>query len=101
MLPKTAKTSGVDLKSKSTPTQAPADFLVNGRIKTERVELIDESGLALGILTRQKALELAGEKRVDLIELNAGKTPSRCLLMDYGRFRFRLQNGSLPAEWQK
>ncbi len=57
--------------------------------------------MALGILTRQKALEMSREKGVDLIELNTGKNPSRCLLMDYGRFRFRCQNGSLPAEWKK
>jgi len=52
------------------------------------VRVIDEKNEQLGVLTTDKARQLAVERELDLVEVAPQANPPVCRLMDYGRFRF-------------
>ena len=64
---------------------------VNGRIRALEVRVVTEDGSDLGLHTFSDALELAQSRSLDLIEIGPTEHPPRCILMDYGRFRYQQQ----------
>jgi translation initiation factor IF-3 len=81
------------------PQPKPPQMRVNGKIRAERVEVLDESGKRVGEFTLNAALELAQREGIDLVEINGRKNPVVCALVDYGRFRYQCRNGRLPKKW--
>jgi len=63
--------------------------LVNYRIRAPQVRLIDETGKQLGILLIEKALRIAGERNLDLIQVTEKVTPPVCKIMDYGKYLYQ------------
>ena len=61
---------------------------VNWRIRAKDVRVIGEEGEQLGVLPLAKALELANERNLDLVEVAATSSPPVCRLLDYGRYRY-------------
>ena len=61
---------------------------VNRRIRAREVRLIGETGEQLGVLPFEKALQLADERNLDLVEVSPTAVPPVCRLLDYGRFRY-------------
>ncbi len=53
------------------------------------MQVIDESGKALGVLPTSQALALAQEKGLDLVEVNPSVKPSVAKIMDYGKYLYR------------
>ena len=64
---------------------------VNGRIHAPEVHVVSEDGSDLGLYAFSDALELAQSRSLDLIEIGPNEQPPRCILMDYGRFRYQQQ----------
>ena len=52
------------------------------------MRLISASGEQLGIMSSQKALQLAEEQNLDLVKISPNAVPPVCKLMDYGKYRF-------------
>lgn len=50
--------------------------------------MIDEEGEQLGVVSIEKALELAEEKGRDLVKIAPGAKPPVCKIMDYGKHKF-------------
>jgi translation initiation factor IF-3 len=50
--------------------------------------VIDERNEQLGVMTTDRARQVAQEKELDLVEVAPQASPPVCRLMDYGRFRF-------------
>lgn len=63
-------------------------YRVNRAIRARSVRVIDENGKQIGIMNTEKALALAQERGVDLVEVSPAATPPVCRLMDYGKFRY-------------
>ncbi len=61
---------------------------VNERIRTYQVRLIDETGENVGVMPPQRALEIARERNLDLVEISPNANPPVCKLMDYGRYKY-------------
>ncbi len=61
---------------------------VNERIRVPRVLVIDEEGRKLGEFLTSKALELAREKGLDLVEVAPNSRPPVCRIQDYGRMKY-------------
>jgi translation initiation factor IF-3 len=61
---------------------------VNERIRAREVRLIDENGEMIGVMPPQRALEIARERDLDLVEISPNAIPPVCKLMDYGRFKY-------------
>lgn len=61
---------------------------MNEQIKIPKVRVIDENGKNLGILDISKALELAKDKGLDLVEISANTKPPVCKITDYGKYQY-------------
>ncbi len=61
---------------------------MNDRIRTREVRLIDENGEMIGVMPPSRALEIARERDLDLVEISPNAIPPVCKLMDYGRFKY-------------
>lgn len=63
-------------------------FKANEMIRYPEVDLIDADGNKLGVMATAKALELAKEAELDLVEVNPKAEPPICKIMDYGQFKY-------------
>ena len=61
---------------------------INGQIRLKEVQLIDENGQKLGVMTSNKALEIAEEKNLDLVLVAPNGKPPVCKIMNYGKYKF-------------
>lgn len=61
---------------------------MNEQIRAPVVRLIDPDGKQLGIVERNKALQIAEERGLDLVEVAPDATPPVCRIMDYGKYRY-------------
>src|SRR5579862_2967560 len=58
----------------------------NHRIKVPQVRVISPEGKQLGILDTPKAVNLALEVGLDLVEVAPNATPPVCRIMDFGKY---------------
>ena len=58
----------------------------NHRIKVPQVRLISPEGKQLGIIDTAKAVNLALENGLDLVEVAPNATPPVCRIMDFGKY---------------
>lgn len=63
----------------------------NHRIKTPQVRVISPEGKQLGILDTVKAISLALEVGLDLVEVAPNATPPVCRIMDFGKYVYEEQ----------
>lgn len=58
-------------------------------IHTSPVRLIDESDTMVGVIEVDKALALAKESGLDLVEVSAEADPPVCRILDYGKYKYQ------------
>lgn len=63
-----------------------SEFRVNEGIRAAEVRLIGPSGENLGIVPLRKALQIAREAELDLVEVSPTADPPVCRVMDFGKF---------------
>ncbi|SEO81990.1 bacterial translation initiation factor 3 (bIF-3) [Amphibacillus marinus] len=73
------------------------DMNVNENIRAREVRLIDSNGDQLGVKSRQEALEIAGNRNLDLVLVAPTAKPPVCRIMDYGKYRFEQQKKEKEA----
>ena len=61
---------------------------INQEINAPEIRLIIENGEIPQIVSIQKALEIAQEKELDLVEISPNATPPVCKLMNYGKYLY-------------
>jgi translation initiation factor IF-3 len=61
---------------------------VNERIRAREIRLIDENGEMIGVMPPMRALDIARDRNVDLVEVSPNAVPPVCRLMDYGRYKY-------------
>ena len=61
---------------------------INEEIRDKEVRLISNDGEQLGIVTIQKAQDIAVEKGMDLVKIAPQAKPPVCKIVDYGKFRY-------------
>ena len=64
---------------------------VNDQIDTAQVRLIDQDGGMVGVVSLHKALQLAYDAGLDLVEISPGADPPVCKLLDIGKFKYEQQ----------
>ncbi|HET8654218.1 MAG TPA: translation initiation factor IF-3 [Longimicrobiaceae bacterium] len=70
---------------------------VNHQIRISPVRVIDPAGEQLGILPIERALEIAEQSNLDLVEVAPMARPPVCRIMDYGKFRYEEQRKAREA----
>jgi translation initiation factor IF-3 len=63
-------------------------FYINGQIKAKEVQLISDNGEKLGMLPIARALEIAEEKKLDLVLVSPNAQVPVCKIMNYGKYKF-------------
>ena len=61
---------------------------INGQIRAKEVQLISETGEKLGMVPLSRALDLAGEKKLDLVLVSPNSQIPVCKIMNYGKYKF-------------
>ena len=67
---------------------AGKELLINEQIRAAEVRLIDEDGNQVGIVTIDKAMDMAIKSNLDLVAIAPQAAPPVCRVMDYGKYRF-------------
>jgi len=67
------------------------EMKVNDQIRARQVRLIDAEGTQRGIVDTRDAMRLAREQDLDLVLVGEQAQPPVAKLMDYGRYRYELQ----------
>ena len=61
---------------------------INSQIRAASVQLIDEEGKKLGVMSSKEALEIAEEKNLDLVMVSNNTDIPVCKIMNYGKYKF-------------
>ena len=61
---------------------------INEQIKAKEVQLINEQGEKMGVIKFNEALNLAYEKKLDLVLVSPNVNPPVCKIMNYGKYKF-------------
>ncbi|MGV6811445.1 MAG: translation initiation factor IF-3 [Brevirhabdus sp.] len=70
---------------------------VNDRIRAPEIRLIGAEGENLGVVSPAKAMSLADEAGLDLVEISPNATPPVCKIMDFGKFKYEQQKRESEA----
>jgi len=70
----------------------------NDRIRSLDVQVIGSDGANMGILPLKKAIELAKQEDLDLIEISPNANPPVCKIMDMGKYKYDLQKKANQAK---
>jgi len=60
----------------------------NREIRAKEVRVIDADGEQVGVIPIYKALAIATDFGLDLVEVSPNANPPVCKIMDYGRFKY-------------
>ena len=64
-------------------------YRINHAIRVPEVRLIDADGSHVGIVSLSKALTIAHERELDLVEVSPAANPPVARVMDYGKFLYQ------------
>ncbi len=65
------------------------DKRINERIVADEVRLVGNEGEQIGVVALNKALEMASEQALDLVEMSPNAKPIVCKIMDYGKYKYQ------------
>ena len=61
---------------------------INQQIRSPEVRLIDKDNNNVGIISTNKALEMARKDKLDLVEVSANAKPPVCRILDYTKYKY-------------
>jgi len=61
---------------------------VNAQIRASKVRLIDGEGNQIGIMPVEKAIQIAEDQDLDLVEVASDADPPVCRIMDYSKYKY-------------
>ena len=70
---------------------------MNDRIRGTEIRLIGAEGENVGVVSPERALALAEEAGLDLVEISPNATPPVCKIMDYGKYKYETQKKEAEA----
>jgi translation initiation factor IF-3 len=69
----------------------------NEKIRAPEIRLIGAEGENVGVVSPAKALQLANEVGLDLVEISPNANPPVCKIMDYGKYKYEQQKREAEA----
>lgn len=80
------------------PQQQEDNTRINELIRCPEVRLIDAEGGQVGVVTVPKAIAMAKDVGLDLVEVSPNAKPPVCRIMDYGKYKFELAKKAKQAK---
>ncbi|MEZ5922167.1 MAG: translation initiation factor IF-3 [Parvularculaceae bacterium] len=71
---------------------------INEEIGVPQVLLIDHEGEKRGVMPTARAIEIAQEAGLDLVEVSPGTQPPVCKILDFGKFKYQQQKKKAEAK---
>ena len=79
------------------PPQRDTGPRINERIRGSDIRLIGADGENVGVVTPERAMEMAEEAGLDLVEISPNASPPVCKIMDFGKFKYETQKKEAEA----
>jgi translation initiation factor IF-3 len=73
------------------------EYRINRQIRAREVRLIDDANENIGVISLARALEMAEEREMDLVEVAPNADPPVCRIMDFGKFQYEKQRRERKA----
>ncbi len=70
---------------------------INEEIRDRELRVIDTDGTQLGIMSLKEAVNLAAERKLDLVKIAPKAKPPVCKILDYGKYKYELQKKEKEA----
>ncbi len=95
-----AITQGIDTIARrphNAPPQRETGPRVNDRIRSDEIRLIGAEGENVGVVTPARAMQMADEVGLDLVEISPNANPPVCKIMDFGKYKYETQKKEAEA----
>jgi translation initiation factor IF-3 len=79
------------------PPQRDTGPRINENIRSNEIRLIGADGENVGVVTPGRAMEMAEEAGLDLVEISPNANPPVCKIMDFGKFKYETQKREAEA----
>ncbi|KXO16895.1 translation initiation factor IF-3 [Clostridiales bacterium KA00134] len=66
------------------------ELQINEEIREKEVRLVDQDGNQVGVVPISRALDMADEAHLDLVNVAPTAKPPVCRILDYGKYRYEL-----------
>jgi len=70
---------------------------INEGIDTPNIQLIDATGINVGVIAIADALARAAEAGLDLVEISPNSEPPVCKILDFGKYKYQAQKKASEA----
>lgn len=91
------RTSAIARRPHNAPPQRDTGPRINDRIRSPEIRLIGADGENVGVVTPARAMALAEEAGLDLVEISPNAEPPVCKIMDFGKFKYEQQKKESEA----
>ncbi len=71
---------------------------INSQIRNEEVRVLLDDGEQLGVMKTQEAINVAQDRKMDLVEIAPNNNPPVCKIIDYGKFKYQEQKKKNEAK---
>jgi len=95
--PRHARNTTIARRPHQAPPSRDTGPRINERIRAPEIRLIGAQGENIGIITPSRALQMAVEAGLDLVEISPTATPPVCKIMDFGKFKYEQQKRESEA----
>lgn len=72
--------------------------IMNERIRSKEVRLIDQDGQNHGVVPTSKALQMAYDADLDLVLINPNQEPPVAKILNYGKYKYELEKRAKEAK---
>lgn len=79
------------------PPQRETGPRINDRIRSPEIRLIGADGENVGVVTPARAMAMAEEAGLDLVEIVPNAEPPVCKIMDFGKYKYEQQKREAEA----
>ncbi|MGJ8617077.1 MAG: translation initiation factor IF-3 [Sulfitobacter sp.] len=91
------RTTNIARRPHNAPPQRDTGPRVNENIRSPEIRLIGADGENAGVVTPSRAMEMAEEAGLDLVEISPNANPPVCKIMDFGKFKYETQKREAEA----
>ena len=95
--PTTRRNATIARRPHNAPPQRETGPRINDRIRSPEIRLIGADGENVGVVTPARAMVLAEEAGLDLVEISPNAEPPVCKIMDFGKFKYETQKREAEA----
>ena len=81
---------GIAIPRRTNRANRSSRININRNIRAKEVRVIDPDGNQIGVIPTYKAIAVANDFGLDLVEISPNANPPVCKIMDYGRYKYEL-----------